>query len=98
MAYREEWELHRRCAPQGGGKGPAMSVCPVHWRGRGVAAGFRPVWKLQLVSRKTIWSRREMRHLNQERKSVCRTRKGLSGNQRMSQDWPWAVSRLFCRE
>lgn len=64
--------LYRSCAPQGEGKSPGRSVCPEHWRGREVAAGFEPVWKLQLVSRKIIWSRREMGHLSQERNLFVR--------------------------
>lgn len=84
--------LHRRCVPQGEGKGPGMWVCPVNWRGKEVAAGEEPVWKFQLVQAG------EIDHLFQERKCICKTRKGLTGNQRMNQDWHWAVSRLFCRE
>lgn len=86
--------LHRRCAPQEEGKGLEVCVCPVHWRGSCIG---RICLEILLAGRKIIWSRGEMRQLSQEGTSVCKTRKGLAGNQRMSKDWHWAVSRPFCR-
>lgn len=57
MAYTHEWEVVQEMCSRERGKGPGRNVCPVHWRGTGVAAGLEPVCKLHLVIRKIIWAR-----------------------------------------
>lgn len=85
--------LHRRCAPQDEGKGPDVCVSPVHWRGGCIgrtcleASAGRQEDNMVKGGNEAAVSGR----------NICKTKKGLAGNQRMSQDWHCAASRPFCR-